>query len=278
MKKKQHLTKTEITEALLTLFEAASYRGASFPLPGESQIDLFQAAPTAYGNLSCSFPAALSLQQKTGIVPQGSAAKREWDNAIENRWYSIVCGKTDPIAVAAKAMLTLMRQKQIHRFVVLVRGMAERDAAAFSLPAYLESTHTMVFSPEEGDRAEDGLSMLRQYVCEPTPQVLLMNREYYNRPGNLLLRPMRQLNELAPITLLQMAHPVVITIGETADALRSLLQSSTLLQPLCVLSFVTSPDTTGTTLPICAPGMLPDKPDQPQQQQQLLEEPEQLQM
>ncbi len=285
MKKNRHLREAEIAETLLALFDADSYRGAPFPLPGESQIgllELLSSAPTAYGNLSCALPSALTLQQRTGIVPQGSAAKRAWDNAKENQWFSFVCGKTDPVAAAAKAMLTLMQQKQIHRFVVLVRGMAERDAASLSLPVYLERVQlrptVQVFSPEEGDRAEEGLSMLRRYVCEPTPQILLMNREYYNRPGNLLLRPMRQLDGLSPITLLQMAHPVVITIGETADALRSLLQSSTLLQPLCALSFVTSPDTTGTTLPICKPGMLSTESDQQPEQQPLLEEPEQMQL
>ncbi len=290
MKKKLHLTEAEIAETLLALFDADTYRGAPFSLPGESQIglmDLPLSAPTAYGNLSCTLPTALSLQQRTGIVPKGSAAKRAWDNAIENRWFSLVCGKTDPVAAAAKAMLTLMQQKQIHRFVVLVRGMVERDATSLSLPVYLDriplptgKPTVQVFSPEESDRAEEGLSMLRRYVCEPMPQILLMNREYYNRPGNLLLRPMRQLDGLSPVTLLQMAHPVVITIGETADALCSLLRSSTLLQPLCALSFVTSPDTTGTTLPICKPGMLSDKPDQSQQpqQQQLPEGPEQMQM
>lgn len=273
MKKKRHGGQAEVTEALLTLFSDDTYKGAPFSLPGESQIGMLElltedaVANAATGNRSCDFPSALTLQEKTGIV-----MRRALEDAVENRWFSLVCGKTEPVAVAAKSILTLIQYRQIDRFVMLVRGTAEREAAALSLPVYLERAairtkpSLLVYTPEESN---EGSSLLRRYVCEPTPQILLLNREYYNRPENLLLRPLRQLDGQPPITLLQMARPVVITVSETAEELRVLLQSSTLLEPLCVLSFVETPDTTGTTVPIYVPGMTLNKPD---------DTPEQIQM
>lgn len=272
MKKKRRMAEAEVTGALLTLFGENSYKGESFPLPGESQLsmtDMLSPTLAGYGNRSCDFPTALSLQEKTGIALRHSCAE-----AVENRHFSLACGKTDPVAVAAKAILTLTGRKQIHRFLFLVRGMAEREAVAMSLSAYLERAVSakpavLVYTSDESETAEDGLSLLRRYVCDPAPQILLMNREYYNRPDNLLRRPMRQLDSAPPITLLQMAHPVVITVSETAGELRALLQSSAVFEPLCTLSFVTEPDTSGVTAPIYVPGMVLDKPD---------EVPEQLQM
>lgn len=278
MKKKRYSGEAEGTGTLLTLFDAGSYRGETFPFPGESQLDMMAMlsatsdATLASGNLYCDFPFALSLQEKTGI-----AVRRDLEEAVENRWFSLVCGKTDPVAVAAKSMLMLMQYRQVHRFLVLVRGMAEREDMALSLSVYLRSyaglmpqkPSLLVYNPPENDIAEEGLSLLRRYVCDPAPQILLMNREYYNRPENLLLKPLRQLEDQPPITLLQMAHPVVITASETAEELRMLLQSSTVFEPLCTLSFVEKPDTTGTTVPIYVPGMTVDKPN---------DVPEQIQM
>lgn len=275
MKKKRRMGEAEVTGTLLTVFGGDSYKGESFPLPGESQLsmtDMLSPTPVAMGNRSCAFPEVLSLQEKTGIP-----VRRPLDNAVENRWFSLVCGKTDPVAVAAKSMLTLMQYRQVHRFLVLVRGMAEREDMALSLSVYLRSyaglmpqkPSLLVYNPPENDIAEEGLSLLRRYVCDPAPQILLMNREYYNRPENLLLKPLRQLDDRLPITLLQMAHPVVITVSDTAEELRMLLQSSTVFEPLCTLSFVEKPDTTGTTVPIYVPGMTVDKPN---------DVPEQIQM
>jgi len=56
-------------------------------------------------------------------------------------------------------------------------------------------------------------------------------------------------------SMLTPAHPVIITLSSAAREVRSLLERASVFDPLCTLSFTESPDASGTTVPVYAPGM-----------------------
>ena len=91
-----------------------------------------------------------------------------------------------------------------------------------------------------GEGTKLGLLQLRRFVCDHMPQILLMNREYFNRPENLLLRPDVLLDGHTPLSILTSARPVVVTISESARDVRTLLEKSGIFAPLCSLSFTES--------------------------------------
>ena len=223
-----------------------------------------------YGNRAAedAFGEAMHLYGMTGVTARG-----ELDTALAAGHFSIACGRADPAYLAARGMLSLMLQRHVNRFLVLVRGAAERESIALSLSAYLEQSARglgsgvrpvmTVYANGESDLTGEGskrsLLQLRRYVCDPVSQILLMNREYFNRPENLLLRPDVLLDGHTPLSMLTPARPVVITISESARDVRTLLWKSEIFEPLCSLSFTESADTTGTTVPVYAPGMKADE-------------------
>ena len=249
--------------ALLTLFRPGRYTGEPFSIPGENQLRMTDAI-WGSGNSTPAdpFAEAMHLCGMTGL-----SVRKPLEDALADRHFSLTCGKADPMFIAARGMLALMLHRQINRFIVLVRGSAERESASMSLSAYLEqsvrglsiSPTLSVYAGGESDMTGEGirytLLQLRQYVCDPSPRILIMNREYCNRPKNLLLRPDVLLDHQTPASLLAAARPVVITISENAAEVRSLLQLSGLFCPLCTLSFTEDADTSGLTVPFYAPGM-----------------------
>lgn len=212
---------------------------------------MFDTVRLAVGNRWDDFPSAVELFEKTGMQVRHSL-----DKAQEKHWFSLVCGRTDPVYLATRGMLTLMLHRQVERFLVVVRGTAEREAAAQALTAYVE---------KYAGRRERQLQVvsytdtteLRRYVSDPTPQILLMNREYFMRPENLLLRSDERYHGQTPLSILQNAHPVVVTCSDTVKELRTLLEGAMRVQPLCILSFAAIADDTGMTMPIYVPGAVP---------------------
>lgn len=251
--------------ALLALFGPGNYTGEPFAIPGENQLRMTDTM-WACGNGAAenAFHEAMHLYGMTGSTARGSL-----DTALAAGHFSIACGKADPAYLAARGMLSLMLHRHVNRFLVLVRGAAERESIALSLSAYLEQSaralgsgirpDVAVYANGESDMTGEGtklgLLQLRRFVCDPSPQILLMNREYFNRPENLLLRPDVLLDGHTPMSILTSARPVVVTISESARDVRSLLWKSDIFAPLCILSFTESIDTTGTTVPVYAPGM-----------------------
>ncbi len=273
----------EMMGALLRLFRAGSYRGEMFPIPGENQLRLTDSM-WGWGNVSGSaadtlghledayFGEAAHLCEKAGpvgiMVPEKAMAARR---------FSMACGRGDPVYLAGRAMLTLILHRQVGRFLVLVRGAAEREAVALSLSAYLDQairelprelpcqgTAVTVYANGESDMTGEGRTLgmlqLRRFVCDEGPQILLMNREYCNRPENLLLRPDMLLDGQTPLSMITPAHPVVITVSETARDVASLLERSEIFAPLCTLSFTEEVDGDGVTVPVYSPGMHQSKP------------------
>lgn len=251
--------------ALLALFGPGNYTGEPFAIPGENQLRMTDTM-WACGNGAAedAFREAMHLYGMTG-----AAAREPLDTALAAGHFSVACGKADPAYLAARGMLSLMLHRHVNRFLVLVRGAAERESVALSLSAYLEQSaralgsgirpDVAVYANGESDMTGEGtklgLLQLRRFVCDPSPQILLMNREYFNRPGNLLLRPDVLLDGHTPLSILTSARPVVVTVSESAREVRSLLWKSEIFAPLCSLSFTESIDTTGTTVPVYAPGM-----------------------
>jgi len=251
--------------ALLALFGPGNYTGEPFAIPGENQLRMTDTM-WACGNGAAenAFHEAMHLYGMTG-----STARESLDTALAAGHFSIACGKADPAYLAARGMLSLMLHRHVNRFLVLVRGAAERESIALSLSAYLEQSaralgsgirpDVTVYANGESDMTGEGtklgLLQLRRFVCDPAPQILLMNREYCNRPENLLLRPDVLLDGHTPLSILTSARPVVVTISESAGEVRSLLEKSDIFAPLCSLSFTATIDTTGTTVPVYAPGM-----------------------
>ena len=250
---------------LLALFAPGNYTGEPFSVPGENQLRMTDTM-WACGNRAPenAFREAMHLYGMTG-----AHAREMLDAALAERRFSVACGKADPVYLAARGMLSLMLHRHVNRFLVLVRGAAERESMALSLSAYLEQSarglggglrpEVTVYANGESDMTGEGtklgLLQLRRFVCDPSPQILLMNREYFNRPENLLLRPDVLLDGHTPLSILTPAEPVVITMSESAREVRTLLEKSSLFAPLCSLSFTESVDTTGTTVPVYAPGM-----------------------
>ena len=185
--------------ALLALFGPGNYTGEPFAIPGENQLRMTDTM-WACGNSAAedAFGEAMHLYGMTG-----STARKALDTALAAGHFSLSCGKADPAYLAARGMLSLMLHRHVNRFLVLVRGAAERESIALSLSAYLEQSaralgsgirpDVTVYANGESDMTGEGtklgLLQLRRFVCDPTPQILLMNREYFNRPENLLLRP-----------------------------------------------------------------------------------------
>ncbi len=278
---------TEMMGALLTLFQPGCYKGEPFPVPGENQLRMTDSI-CGWGNVRGS--AADTVEQMEDAyfteaaalfgmaAPVGTMLPEE---AMAKRHFSLACGRADPVYMAGRAILTLILQRQVNRFLVLVRGAAEREAVALSLSAYVEQSVRVlpgdlprelpchdaavtVYVSGESDMTREGRNLgmlqLRHFVCSPSPQILLMNREYCNRPENLLLRPDVLLDGLPPISMLTAAHPVVITISETAGDVASLLERSDIFDPLCTLSFTEETDGSGITVPVYTPGMHRSKP------------------
>ena len=251
--------------ALLALFGPGNYTGEPFAIPGENQLRMTDTM-WACGNGAAedAFREAMHLYGMTG-----AAAREPLGTALAAGHFSVACGKADPAYLAARGMLSLMLHRHVNRFLVLVRGAAERESIALSLSAYLEQSaralgsgirpDVTVYANGESDMTGEGtklgLLQLRRFVCDPAPQILLMNREYFNRPENLLLRPDVLLDGHTPLSILINARPVVVTISESAGEVRSLLEKSDIFAPLCSLSFTETIDTTGTTVPVYAPGM-----------------------
>lgn len=251
--------------ALLALFGAGNYTGEPFSIPGENQLRMTDTM-WGCGNRAAedAFREAMHLYGMTGAHARG-----DLETALAAGHFSVACGRADPVYLAARGMLSLMLQRHVNRFLVLVRGAAERESIALSLSAYLEQSarglggglkpDVAVYANGESDMTGEGtklgLLQLRRFVCDPTPQILLMNREYFNRPENLLLRPDVLLDGHTPLSILTPARPVVVTISESARDVRRLLWKSDIFAPLCSLSFTESIDTTGTTVPVYAPGM-----------------------
>lgn len=264
MKRPRSADPAEAAGALLTLFAPGNYTGDPYSLPGENQLRMMDTV-WGRGNPSASEDTFLQSMHLYGMT--GVSAGRSLENALSANRFSIACGKADPALVAARGMLALMLHRHIHKFIVLVRGAGERESAALSLSAYLDqSARSLGLSPDltvyaggESDMTGEGikftLQQLRRYVCDPTPQILLMNREYCNRPENLLLRPDVLLDGHTPLSMLTPAHPVIVTLSSAAGEVRSLLERASVFDPLCTLSFTESPDASGTTVPVYAPGM-----------------------
>jgi hypothetical protein len=276
MKRPRSADPAEAAGALLTLFQPGNYMGEPYSLPGENQLRM---TDTVWGRGNCApdetlFSQSMYLYSMTGIAARSSA-----EEAMTTRRFSVVCGRTDPVFLAARGMLALMLHRHITRFIVLVRGSAERESIAQSLSAYLEqsaggfglSPLLTIYADGESDMTVEGskftLLQLRRYVCDTAPQILLMNREYCNRPENLLLRPDVLLDGQTPLSILTAAHPVVITISETAGEIRSLLRCASLFDPLCTLSCTEAADTTGLTLPVYTPGMHQETEKDPEMEQ-----------
>ncbi len=297
----------EMMGALLRLFRAGSYRGEPFPIPGENQLSMTDSM-WGWGNVSGSaadrirqssaFVGALSDTTEADPKPGGRHCRLEDayfgeaahlcemagpagmlapEKAMAARRFSLACGRGDPVYLAGRAMLTLILHRQVERFLVLVRGAAEREAVALSLSAYLDqairelprelpchSTAVTVYANGESDMTGEGRTLgmlqLRRFVCDEGPQILLMNREYCNRPENLLLRPDMLLDGQTPLSMLTPAHPVVVTMSETARDVASLLERSEIFAPLCTLSFTEELDGDGVTVPVYSPGMHQSKP------------------
>ena len=266
MKRPRSADPAESTGALLTLFQPGNYMGEPYAIPGENQLRMTDAV-WGMGN-ACrgeeAFSQALPLYGMTGVSARGTL-----DDALAARRYSIACGKGDPAFIAARGMLGLMLHRHVHKFIVLVRGAAERESTALSLSAYLEQSARVmpgvpvptltVYANGESDMTAEGtklgLLQLRRFACDTSPQILLMNREYCNRPENLLLRPDVLLDGHTPLSILTPANPVVVTISGSAAEVRTLLDRSSVFSPLCTLSFTESADTTGCTVPVYVPGM-----------------------
>ncbi|MBR4961504.1 MAG: hypothetical protein IKY52_11460 [Clostridia bacterium] len=276
MRRPRSADPAEAAGALLTLFQPGNYMGEPYSLPGENQLRM---TDTVWGRGNgtpdeAAFSQSMHLYGMTGI-----AARSSLEDALAAHRFSVVCGRTDPIFLAARGMLALMLHRHITRFIVLVRGAAEREGTAQSLSAYLEQSASgfglspllTVYADGESDMTVEGskftLLQLRRYVCDTSPQILLMNREYCNRPENLLLRPDVLLDGQTPLSIVSAAHPVIITITETAGEIRSLLRCGALFDPLCTLSFTESADISGFTLPIYTPGMHQESRKDPEMEQ-----------
>ncbi len=272
----------EMMGALLTLFQPGNYRGEPFPIPGENQLRMTDTM-WGWGNVRGSaadtmedpvfersealFTEAARLYATAG--PVGTVAP---EKPMATRRFSLVCGRGDPVYLAGRAMLTLILHRQVNRFLVLVRGAAEREALSLSLSAYLDQAirelprelpchgaAVTVYANGESDMTGEGRTVgmlqLRRFVCDEGPQILLMNREYCNRPENLLLRPDMLLDGETPLSMITSAHPVVITVSAEARDVASLLDRSEIFAPLCTLSFTETLDTEGITVPVYTPGM-----------------------
>lgn len=252
--------------ALLTLFRPGNYMGEPFSIPGENQLRM---TDTMWGRgngfpVDDPFAEAMHLYGMTGIAARGNP-----EAALAANRFSVICGRADPVFIAARGILSLMVHRHVTRFIVLVRGAAERESIAMSLSAYLEQSvrgltggaapEMTVYANGESDMTGEGtkrsLLQLRRYICDPAPQILLMNREYCNRPENLLLRPDVLLDGHTPLSMLTPARPVAVTISETSGEVRTLLDRSGIFDPLCTLSFFAEPDRSGITIPVYAPGM-----------------------
>ena len=263
--------------ALLALFGPGNYTGEPFAIPGENQLRMTDTM-WACGNGAAedAFREAMHLYGMTG-----AAAREPLGTALAAGHFSVACGKADPAYLAARGMLSLMLHRHVNRFLVLVRGAAERESVALSLSAYLEQSaralgsgirpDVAVYANGERDMTGEGtklgLLQLRRFVCDPSPQILLMNREYFNRPETLLLRPDVLLDSHTPLSILTSARPVVVTVSESAREVRSLLWKSDIFAPLCSLSFTESIDTTGTTVPVYAPGRTAEEGDRVEMEQ-----------
>ncbi|MBQ8641725.1 MAG: hypothetical protein IJ480_05850 [Clostridia bacterium] len=254
------------TGALLTLFQPGNYMGEPYSIPGENQLRM---TDTVWGRGNGfdggePFGEAMHLYGMTGV-----SARAGLEEALAACRFSVACGRADPVFIAARGMLGLMMHRHVSRFVVLVRGAAERESIALSLSAYLEQSaralpgsllpELTIYANGESDMTGEGtklsLLQLRRYVCDPAPQILLMNREYCNRPENLLLRPDVLLDGHTPLSMVTPARPVIVTISETAGEVRTLLERSSIFAPFCTLSFTEDIDRSGSTVPVYAPGM-----------------------
>jgi len=265
-------------EALLTLFSAdQTWIGRPYTVPGEAQLR-FSDSMWGCGNAAAgenTFENAMSLYAGTDCREQRC---RPVEDALANRRFSVACGAVDPCWMAARSIVTLAMQRQVRKFVVLVRGATEREMLSRTLAAYTEQAgrefgfrdgnadgylqgdgpEVTMYAGGGRDMSGEGMRLclrqLRRFVTDPTPQVLLMNREYFTRPANLLTRPSADLEGTVPMSMLTPGSPVIVTVSEDAASVRTLLQRAAVFAPLCSLSFTVKTDRSGTTVPVYTPG------------------------
>lgn len=259
MSKKAAETADAIVKAALALFGGdlacnpdyhgtLSFRGAPFAIPGEDQLRLI-GAEMGCGN-ALPDPQAFAADERLWRLCHSGDSLPE--KARENRVYSFACRPCDRIYASLRVIFALHIRRGVRKFIVTVRNLTEREQVRQAMAVYtvhfaeqyrLAAPVIRVY--DSADR--DGL---KGFITADAIGILLINRENFDRDANLLRRGSMDFSDHAPLSLLQAAKPVVVTLTNAAKPLSRLLTHTAQFSPLCVLAFTDTPDTTGATCPV----------------------------
>jgi len=279
---------TQAATALLTLFGTCentvageSYAGLPYTVPGDIQLRMTDTLQAIGNRLPCAqaFGEALHLYQAVEAWHGGT--HKDVQNALTCNRFSFACGSEDPCYLAVQCILNLILRRDVKKFIIPVRGTAEKEAISRTLCAYVEQVSremgystasafqtdgqwrnaapdVIVYGSGGSEMTKEksylALEQLRRFVSASTPQILLINREFFIRPSNLLRRPCPQFDDDIPLQYMQAGRPVLITVSQNGRGVARLLEKAAVLSPLCSLSFTVETDFSGVTVPVYTPG------------------------
>lgn len=238
-----------------------SFTGQPYPIPGTEQLRL-TGAETGIGN---ALPDPDAFSADTRLWSACHPGQQMPERAKDARLYSFACRPCDRVYAAVQVLFALYIQRDVRKFIVAARNIVEREQIRQAMEVY--TTHfaeqyrrmaPVIRVYDSADR--DGL---RNYVCGEGIQILLINRENFDRDANLLRRPSAYFSGQTPLSLLAPARPVVITLSADAGPLLRFFAHTALFTPLCTLAFTETPDESGITFPLYTgvPQTFPEEPD-----------------
>lgn len=259
MSKKAAETADAIVKTALALFGgdflydsdyhgALSFRGAPFAIPGEEQLRL-TGAEMGYGN-AMPTPQAFAADEKLWRLCQSGDSLPE--TARMRRVYSFACRPCDRIYAAVQVIFALHIHRGVRKFIVTARSLTEREQIRQAMEVYTAHFAEQYRLSTPVIRVYDSADRegLKGYITADGIGILLINRENFDRDANLLRRGRLELSDQTPLSLIQLAKPVVVTLTTAAKPLSRLLRHTVQFSPLCVLSFTDTPDTAGATCPV----------------------------
>ena len=248
-------TADAIVRTALTLFSGdgtgesgvCSFRGEPYELPGDDQLRL-TGADTGCGNRmpdAGAFSADEALRRPVG---DGLPV-----TAREEHIYSFACFPCDRIYAAVQVIFALHLRRGVRKFIVAVRSLVEREQVRQAMDVYTAHFAEQYRLAPPVIRVYDSADRegLRGYLTAEGIGILLINRENFDRDANLLRRQSMEFSDRTPLSLIQKARPVVVTLTNAGKPLSRLLNHTRQFAPLCTLAFMEKSDTSGTTFPIC---------------------------
>lgn len=249
MKRKTDSGET-IIEAVSYIFHTGYFGRSEYAVPYEMQLSIGE-PESAFGNRD-GFNDE-NYYMNLGMLPCFAGMDEHTvRDILSRRRFQIACGKLDVSLAALESVYALRQKYGIRKFLMLTYDAAERErlTRTFSVMRDYFSDKYYGLNLDITTYDSENLRALRGFALSDNIQLLIVNKEFFIRSNNIMLRPVSSLEGTSPISIIRPARCVALTISEKISDAAAILRHTDIFDPLCTISFTASDESVSDVIPI----------------------------